>query len=782
MSGEVGDAIKLHQARRLKEAAAICHDVIERQPNNTDALHLLGVIAQQTGRPDEALSLVRRAIHWQPLIPHYHDALGVILQQLGRLDEALEAFDLALQLKPDLATAHLNRGFILQHRGCLPEALDAFDQAVRINPDYAQAHFNRGVVLGRQGRLEQALASYDQALRVNPDFVAARVNRAKALEGLGRFEQALEASDQALRIKPDLAEAHASRGDALMRLGRSSDALAAYDEALRIKPDFAQAHFNRGCILAAARQLEQAVIAYEQAVLVSPDYVDAHIAGGLALQQQGKPDDASQAFERALAIDPDCDAADFALCMCQLPIIYSSAEEIPLRRQRYHDHLQRLASKYQRASPERRARAASAIGTAQPFYLAYQDLNDRPLQEIYGGMVSQLMASRYPQWVQPLAMPPADGKVRVGLISKFFCHTHAIWKLPLAGWIEGFDRNKFELFGYHTDCDQDQATELAERSLSKFVQGPLSVRQWCEVISQDRLHVILTPEFGAMDSVTLQLSSLRLAPIQMTSLGHPVTSGLPTVDYFLSSELMEPEDGQDHYTEELIRLPNSSIYYVPLEFKPRPIEKSSLGIKEDEVLFWCCQSLYKYLPQYDIVYARIAELAKRCKFVFIASPLSDGISQVFGQRLRNAFAQFQLDYEDYCVFVPFMDAESFMGTTAIADVFLDSIGWNGNNSSLEAIAYDVPIVTLPTATMRGRHSTAHLKLMGLEELIASSVDDYVRLAVRLARDPAYRGQIAAKIAVNKHKLYRDPAPIRALENLILSRVRAGGRSSLAIPA
>jgi tetratricopeptide (TPR) repeat protein len=100
MIGEVGDAIKLHQARRLKEAAEICHDLIGRQPNNADALHLLGVIVQQTGRPDEALSLVRQAIHWQPLTPHYHQALGAILQQLGQLDEALEAFDLALRLNP----------------------------------------------------------------------------------------------------------------------------------------------------------------------------------------------------------------------------------------------------------------------------------------------------------------------------------------------------------------------------------------------------------------------------------------------------------------------------------------------------------------------------------------------------------------------------------------------------------------------------------------------------------------------------------------------------------
>jgi len=194
------------------------------------------------------------------------------------------------------------------------------------------------------------------------------------------------------------------------------------------------------------------------------------------------------------------------------------------------------------------------------------------------------------------------------------------------------------------------------------------------------------------------------------------------------------------------------------------------------VLFWCCQSLYKYLPQYDVVFARIASIAKRCKFVFIASPLSDRITNVFRQRLRDAFAQRQLNDEDHCVFLPFMDAESFMGMTAIADVFLDSIGWNGNNSSLEAIAYDVPIVTLPLDTMRGRHTIAHLKMMGMEELIASSVDEYVQLAVRLAQDPTYRARIASRIATSKHKLYRDRATIEALQDFILAKVRAGQRA------
>ncbi|PHM10622.1 tetratricopeptide repeat protein [Nostoc sp. 'Peltigera malacea cyanobiont' DB3992] len=339
---------------------------------------------------------------------------------------------------------------------------------------------------------------------------------------------------------------------------------------------------------------------------------------------------------------------------------------------------------------------------------------------------------------------------------------------PIKGWVENLDRSEFELFGYQTQVTKDYSTISASKAFDKFVQGLRSIEQWYEVITEDKLHVLIFPEFG-MDPMTIQLGCLRLAPIQMTSWGHPDTSGLPTIDYYLSSDLMEPENAQEHYTEKLVRLPNLSIHYTPLAIQPKEVKKADIGLKEDEILFWCCQSLYKYLPNHDDVFPSIAKQLENSKFVFIKHQ-SEDITEVFRQRLNHAFTALGLDYQKHCLFLSRMNDSEFAGTTALADVFLDSIGWSGCNSTLESVAHNIPVVTLPGELMRGRHSLAILKMMGIEETIASNKAEYVQIAIRLGKDAEYRQYISQQVAENKHKLYGDLKPVRALEDFILQLV------------
>jgi predicted O-linked N-acetylglucosamine transferase (SPINDLY family) len=256
----------------------------------------------------------------------------------------------------------------------------------------------------------------------------------------------------------------------------------------------------------------------------------------------------------------------------------------------------------------------------------------------------------------------------------------------------------------------------------------------------------------------------------MTSWGHPETSGLPTIDYYLSSELMEGDNGEECYSETLVKLPNLSIYYTPLNTAVEGKNKVDLGLNESDTFFWCCQSLYKYLPQHDDVFPQIAKGVKDCKFVFIKhiGDHSEQITTIFTQRLEIAFSQVGLNYTDYCLFLPRLNQAEFASVTATADVFLDSIGWSGCNSSLEAIAQNLPIITLPGELMRGRHSAAILTRMGLSELIALDKQNYIELAIRLATDVSYRQSLRQFIAEHQHLLYHDLSPVKKLEELFVS--------------
>ncbi|MEL7035088.1 MAG: tetratricopeptide repeat protein [Cyanobacteria bacterium J06592_8] len=748
-----------------------------------DLRSLVGTAAQkhQLGQLQEAESIYRGLISHQPspggvpggLEDIYHLVLldfGVVLGRQGKLAEAVEQYQQALTIKPDFVRAHFFLARAFTQQGKFAAALELYEQALTLKPDFTQARFYLAILLQEQGKLEEAVESYQQVLQLNPEFTEAYFGLANLLKKQGKFTEAIEHYQQVLKLKPGFVEAYNNLGNIFKQQGNFNEAIRYYQQAVTLKPDFFEAFHNLGNLFKEKGKLEQAIQFYQQSLQLKPDCWQAYESLGSTFRRQGKVEEAVQSYQKALQLSPTSTQAEFGICISQLPIIYTHVEEIQLRRDRYDHALQSFANRYQNSTPKQQAQAASAVGTLQPFFLAYQGLNDRPLQQIYGKLIHQFMSCRYPEYSQPISgiKLAENEKIRVGFVSGFF-RSHSNWKIPIKGWVENLDRQKFELFGYHTGVKQDQYTEEATQAFSQFIQGPLMLKQWCETIQGDRLHVLIFPEFG-MDAIALQLGCLRLAPIQISSWGHPETSGLPTIDYYLSSDLMEPENGQDHYTETLVRLPNLSIYYTPLEIQADRKSKVDFGLKEDEFMFWCCQSLYKYLPQHDDIFPRIAEQLPNCKFVFIKylGDASEQVTEVFSQRLNKAFNQLGLNYQDYCIFLPRLNTREFAGITALADVFLDSIGWSGCNSSLEAITYNLPIVTLPGELMRGRHTLAFLKMMGIEETIAASKEDYISIAVRLGQDPQYHQQISQKVAENKYKLYGDLQPVRALEDLMIN--------------
>ena len=286
-------------------------------------------------------------------------------------------------------------------------------------------------------------------------------------------------------------------------------------------------------------------------------------------------------------------------------------------------------------------------------------------------------------------------------------------------------------------------------------------------------HVLIFPEIG-MDKVSAQLAAQRLAAVQCCSWGHPVTSGFPTIDYFISSDLMEPAGATAHYSEQLIRLPNLSIYYEPGDVPPISVDRAQLGLRPEAVVYWCCQSLPKYLPQFDGVFARIAAEVPDSQFTFIEFGGGRGVTEMFRTRLERAFKAFGLDAKDYCVFLPRLAPDRFVAAVGQCDVVLDSIGWSGCNSILESLVYNIPIVTFAGEMMRGRHTAAVLDMMDIRDTTARTIDEYVSIAGSLGRNVARRSELSARIAEKKHRVYRDRDCIVALEAFLDSAVRKNG--------
>jgi protein O-GlcNAc transferase len=758
--------IALTRLDRLEEALASYARVISLRPDHADAFYNRGIALMRLNRLEEALASYDRVIALRPNYVRAYNNRGNAFQAMKRFEEALASYDQAIALDPDYADALYNRGIVLQALRRLEEALASYDRVIALTPSYAETFNNRGTALGELERLDDALASFDRAIALKPNYAEAFSNRGNALRTLDRFEEALTSFDRAIAIKPDSAEAFTNRGNALQELRRYQEALASYEQAIALRPNHAEAYYNRALALQQFERFEEALASYDKAIALKPDYAEALNNRGHLLKDEGRQAEAVISFKRALALKPDYADAIFALCMAQLPILYENEPQIAARRAAYRESLEALRDAIDRRRIPREW--ANAVGSTQPFFLAYQGHNDRDLASLYGSLMCRIMAERYAP--AALAPPPRpDERIRLGIVSGFFWQ-HSVWKIPVRGWLSQIDRRRFKIFGYHTGVKEDAATKEAASFCDRFVQGPLSIDRWRKVILEDAPHALIHPDIG-MNAVSARLAAQRLAAVQCNSWGHPDTSGFPTIDYYLSSELMEPPDGQDHYTERLMLLPNLSIYYEPPESHPVSLGRADLGLRPHATIFWCGQSLFKYLPQFDEVFPRIAREAGDCQFAFIRYQQGTHLDELFFRRLERAFANVGLKAADYCAFLPRLSPHRFVAAVGQCDVVLDSIGWSGCNSTLEGLHHDLPIVTMTGSLMRGRHTMAILKKMEVEETITETADGYVSTAVRLARDLPWRRAIKDKISRNKHRLYRDASCISALETFLDDAVR-----------
>jgi tetratricopeptide (TPR) repeat protein len=301
----LAQAVRQHQAGQLEQAERIYRAILQVQPQQVDALHLLGLLAYQVGQHAQARACIGQALRLRPDFAEAHYNLGNVLRDQGQLAEAQTCYRQALRLKPDYAKAHYNLGNVLKAQGQLAEAQACYQQALHLEPVFAEAHYNLGVVLHDQGQLAEAQACYQQALRLKPDLAAAHNNLGHVLHKQGRLTEAQASYQQALRYQPDSIEAHYNLGVVLQEQGQLAEAQASYERALRLKPDLAAAHNNLGHLLQEQEQLEEARACYQQAVRLQPDFVEAYSNLGSILPDLGQLEEARACLHQALRLKPD---------------------------------------------------------------------------------------------------------------------------------------------------------------------------------------------------------------------------------------------------------------------------------------------------------------------------------------------------------------------------------------------------------------------------------------------------------------------------------------------
>lgn len=745
---EINLLVSLFNTGNFADLEKRASELLEKFPNSGFAWKVFGAALKEQGK--DALAAMQKAAELSAEDADAHSNLGNVLLERGEFKQAIISCRRALALRPDFAIAHNNLGNALLAIGEREEARDSFQRAVDLAPDFFLAHNNLGNVLKESGELDKAIASYRQALAVNPDFSLAYYNLAASLHAGGDLSGALANYQRALQLNPDDADTHNNLGNVLKDRGCLKEAALSYEQSLRLKPDFALAHSNLGNALKDMQQLDEALASYQRALAIQPSLADVHNNVGIVYEEQGLLEKAKVSFEKAYAFG--CTGAKLRSAL-MLPPIMGTKDELTRSRQAFELNVDELL-----ANPFAIEDPLTEVGTTN-FYLAYHGMNDRDIQIKLASFYEKSCPSLLYSAPHCLNEEEPGGRKKVGFLSKFI-YTHSVSRCFSRVVKELAEQDNFDvsLISSHNIDDPDFKKVYSDFS-GQRVHLPLHLEKAREIIAALQLDVLIYLDIG-MEPLSYFLAFARLAKVQCVAFGHPVTTGIRNVDYFLSSELMESADADQHYSEKLVRFPIGTFVFERPQIPARLKSRKELGLPESGHIYMCPMKLQKLHPDFDQAINEILKLDESGSVILFDDHQHPNWTKMLLRRFEQTIAPAQ---RERIVFLPWInDYQDFISANAAADVILDPFHFGIGSTMIATFAVGTPLVTYPGEFLRGRAGLGFYKMIGMSDMVASSFEEYPALAINIASNSQRREMIKQQILASNDVVYDNYGSVTEL--------------------
>ena len=672
-------AIGFHRAGKFAEAENEYRKVLVVQPKHADALQMLGVVEHQTGRHEQAAEDIKRAISLNSRVSGYHVNLGAVYATLGKFDLAIESFRSAIALDPRSPESHTNLGNVLRQVGNVYEAIDAHRKAIGLRPNYPDAYYNLATALHESGRIDDAISNYQQAIKLRPNHAAALNNLGNALRERGRFDQAAASYRQAVAFKPNFAEAWSNLGNVLNDLRQTDAAVEAQRRALSLQPDSAEFHNNLGNLLRQQDRLDEASTHLRGALELRPQFPEALSALGGVLKDSGRIEEALDCYRRSLALKAMPETA--------------------------HNYLFALLH--------------DPRADARQLYEAHAEWNRQ--------FARPLVASH-----APFPNDPApDRRLRIGYVSPDLSdHPVGRFLVPL---LERHDKRNVEVFCY-TDTLRPDAVTRKLQSHTDTWRSTLGLThdEVASLVRQDRIDILIDLAMHTRYNRLLMFAR-KPAPVQVTYLAYSGTTGLEAMDYRISDPYLDPP-GMDEslYSEKTVRLPHSFWCYQAPTHAPA---LSAPPVLTNGVITFGSFNQYAKVSQTALeIWARVLHSVPESRLMIYAAHGSHR------QRAKDVFRGFGIGPERI-EFVGRVSTTEYFAQYNRIDIALDTFPYPGGTTTCDALWMGVPVVALPGQTSISRGGLSVLTNIGLPELAAKRVDDYVHLAASLASDHSRLAQL-----------------------------------------
>ncbi|MBG1270968.1 tetratricopeptide repeat protein [Nostoc sp. WHI] len=792
-------AVNCHQQQQFDQALTAYRQVLAINPKYIDALTNLGSLLKRLGQVEEAIAIYRQGLALKPESAETWFNLGNALQEIGQLEAAESAFQQAVQLKPNLGIAHFKLGKVLQEQEKLTQAADCYQQAINLMPDSAQAYTNLGNVLKGLGQLEAAVAHHRQALQLQPNSAQTYYNLGNALAAQEEYEAATAAYQQALQLKPDWAEALLNLGVACIALENFEQAEQALKQAVVLKSDLILAHFHLGKLLQKQGNIAAAEVHFRQYWQLQPDEPKAWEAFLSSLQIQGKHSESIALLQDHLKSHPDQAIAHY-----YLGTIYNNINRFPEAISHLQQALQldsslaiahnnlgyafiqsgqlsagidsclraieiqpNLAIAYLNhgLALNNQGRVSEAIALFQETLRIDPDYHPANTNLLYALNYSPAyspaaVAAAHHQWGQQVTrltqkvlhqklsskldfkskiQNPKSKILRVGYVSPDLRqHSVVYFFEPI---LSHHDSTQVETFCYANVPNPDAVTQRL-RGLSQHWQDVYNMDddQLADLVRFDGID-ILVDLAGHTGSNRLLMFNRQPAPIQVTYLGYPNTTGLVNMDYRLTDNWADPPGlTDDYYTEKLIRLPRCFLCYQPSPTAPAVIDlpAKSMG----RITFGCFNNLPKITPEVIALWSKILQSVPNSRIILKIRWFDD---QPTCDRYLSLFADCGIDSRRVKLIGVIPDPNHHLAFYGNIDIALDPFPYHGTTTTCEALWMGVPVITLAGQTHVSRVGVSLLTTVGLPELIAYTPEEYVDKAVALASDLPTLSQLRANL-------------------------------------
>ncbi len=603
----------------------------------------------------------------------YQDAINNIQQ--GDLVKAKTLAKKILKTKSMNAEANYLLGIIAAQNSKYELACKHFKLAIKSNNQQSMYFYNFGVVSGMSGQTDQAVTAYEQAIKLNPELTEAHNNLGTLFFTTGQPDKALSAYDRVLQLQPNNAITHGNRGNALKELGKSDDAIKAYQRAIELQPKNAESHYNLGILFESMGYSGDALNAYDEAVKINPELTEAYCNHGVVLVDLGRPGEAEKSYRRAIELKPD----------------YTKAHSNLLFSLNYRTDL-----------------------TKKELYDAHCDWDQKHSQ------------------IKPLSLPPrhrrTQHRLRIAYVSPDFRnHSVAFFFSPL---LSEHNREDFEIYCYSNTSCTDSVTERIKSKTDHWrsiVNMP--DKDVAKLIQKDNID-ILVDLAGHTAGNRLPIFTYRPAPIQITWLGYPNTTGLQTMDYRLTDNIADPIGDTDSlYTEKLIRLDTGFLCYQPPDSAPPTANAPCLNV--GHITFGSFNVMAKINSEVISVWSEILCNLPESRLLLKNNGLGDDRNK---ERILNLFAEHGIDKERIDLYGRLPKQKDHLDLYRKIDISLDTFPYNGTTTSCEALWMGIPVITLRGNQHASRVGASILAHMDCNEWIASTTASYIETAVKLAGD------------------------------------------------